>query len=236
MGSQASSSRQPNNVSNEYFANRRNVTNNSSRNKNGFDVVGKSDPPLPLPTMINTELMDIANFVNVFRTNPKDLPILFYERYNRPNPWNLWDDDAGLRTTPTILGLPLDQDFFRNSIIKHLSLPLHEPWLFSPYISVTRNPRHINVSNPQALYRFDTQHSVLVINLARQGPLQKPWVYRVSDLVVALQLPPKIYEHREGWMDEYLVLQFIPRQSIGVITPGGFEKVYVALECCLNMC
>jgi len=186
--------------------------------------------------MINTEIMDIANFVNVFRTNPKDLPILFYERYNRPNPWNLWDDDAGLRTTPTILGLPLDQDFFRKSIVKHLSLPLHEPWLFSPYISVTRNPRHINVSNPQALYRFDTQHSVLVINLARQSPLQKPWVYRVSDLVVALQLPPKIYEHREGWMDEYLVLQFIPRQSIGVITPGGFEKVYVALECCLNMC
>lgn len=230
MDGQASSSPQPDWLSNDHSNRRLNVANNSTGDD--FDSLRARElyqilPPL---TVIDTEVVDIQPFVNHFRTSPRDLPTLFYERYNEPNPWNLWAEDAGLQTTPNILGVPLDEHFFRDSITKHLSFPLHEPWLFSPYISVTRNPRHVNRSNPLSLYQFDTRHSVLAINLGREDARRNPWLYRITDLIVALGLPAAVYEHRPGWMDEYLVLQAIPREFISVYSPEEFEQAYVAIE------
>lgn len=127
--------------------------------------------------------------------------------------------------SPIILGVPLDEYFFRNSIIKHLSFPIHEPWLFSPYISVTMNPECNTTVNPRSLYYFNIRHAILAIELGREDAQMNRYIYRLPELIAALALPASIYDHRAAWEDEYLVLHCIPREVISSYTREQFRQM-----------
>lgn len=172
--------------------------------------------------VVNTEETNIKPFMPPYHD---PLPFyLFYEKYQSDN---LFNTSQGLETAGQVVGFALDQNFFKNALMKHLSYPVRTmPWFFSPFISANASLMAINrgnrASRPQSVLRicmmkmFDDYYNF------RSD--EQPYIYSLSKLATEYNIPASKYKNRPVWEHEYLILKCVPAKAIEICELGDFEN------------
>ena len=154
-------------------------------------------------------------------------PRLFYEKYGTDN---LWNPNRGLETAGIVVGLPLNQDFFRAALEKHLSYPLHTtPWFWSPFISVNSNPMAIDqgnkgACNPQSVFKIDVLK--ILSHYRNSHNRERLFIYSLEELVMMYKLWDSIdITTRPYWKNEYLILKRVPAEAITFYNLFDFRRM-----------
>ena len=144
----------------------------------------------------------------------KKLPELLY--YEQRQGDSLWDPNQGLQTFGKVVGFTWNKNFFANVLDKHLSYPVHSPWVFSPFISANRNPDAFSGR------RISDPRSVLLISVGKSiFHNEKLCIYSLRRLVEDFKIPSSKLQYRPYWEDEYLILDHVPIEAIGTIDCAG---------------